>query len=76
MPLEAFATSEPLTRVFVTGGGAIVDGVMPALTSAIDMPMQVVSVGDVISMSTPPPAGEVALNLVGTVGIALGEVQR
>jgi type IV pilus assembly protein PilM len=70
------ATSEPLTRVFVTGGGAIVDGVLPALTSAIDMPMQVVSVGDVISMSTPPPAGEVALNLVGTVGIALGEVQR
>lgn len=70
------ATSEPLTRVFVTGGGAIVEGVMPALTSAIDMPMQVVSVGDVISMSTPPPAGEVALNLVGTVGIALGEVQR
>lgn len=70
------ATADPLTRVFVTGGGAVVDGVMPALTSAIDMPMQVVSVGDVISMSTPPPAGEVALNLVGTVGIALGEVQR
>ncbi len=70
------ATSEPLTRVFVTGGGTIVDGVMPALTSAIDMPMQVVSVGDVISMSTTPPAGEVALNLTGTVGIALGEVQR
>jgi len=70
------ATSEPLTRVFVTGGGAVVDGVMPALTSAIDTPMQVISVGDVISMSTPPPAGEVALNLVGTVGVALGEVQR
>jgi len=69
-------TAAPLTRVFVTGGGAVVDGVMPALTSAIDTPMQVVSVGDVISMSTPPPAGEVALNLVGTVGIALGEVQR
>jgi len=70
------ATSAPLTRVFVTGGGAVVDGVMPALSAAIDTPMQVVSVGDVISMSTPPPAGEVALNLVGTVGIALGEVQR
>ncbi|MBW9094078.1 pilus assembly protein PilM [Microbacterium jejuense] len=68
------ATSEPLSRVFVTGGGAIVDGVMPALSAAIDTPLQVVSVGDVISMSTPPPAGEVALNLVGTVGIALGEV--
>ncbi|GAA5204597.1 pilus assembly protein PilM [Microbacterium jejuense] len=69
-------TSAPLARVFVTGGGAIVDGVMPALSAAIDTPMQVVTVGDVISMSTPPPAGEVALNLVATVGVALGEVQR
>ncbi|MBD3940685.1 pilus assembly protein PilM [Microbacterium sp. NEAU-LLC] len=70
------STSAPLARVFVTGGGAIVDGVMPALSAAIDTPLQVVSVGDVISMSTPPPAGEVALNLVATVGVALGQVQR
>jgi type IV pilus assembly protein PilM len=70
------ATSEPLAYVYVTGGGAIVDGVMPALSASIDTPLQVVSVGDIISMSTPPPAGEVALNLVATVGVALGEVQR
>jgi type IV pilus assembly protein PilM len=69
-------TSVPLTRIFVTGAGAAVEGVMPALGAAIDTPMTVVSVGDVISMSTPPPAGEVALNLVGTVGVALGEVGR
>ncbi|MGX5771324.1 type IV pilus biogenesis protein PilM [Microbacterium trichothecenolyticum] len=70
------ATAAPLTRMFVTGAGAGVEGVMPALNAAIDTPMTVVSVGDVISMSTPPPAGEVALNLVGTVGIALGEASK
>jgi type IV pilus assembly protein PilM len=62
--------------MFVTGAGAGVEGVLPALAAAIDTPTTVVSVGDVISMSTPPPAGEVALNLVGTVGIALGEVSK
>ncbi|WP_374977779.1 type IV pilus biogenesis protein PilM [Microbacterium trichothecenolyticum] len=66
----------PLTRMFVTGAGAGVEGVLPALAAAIDTPTTVVSVGDVISMSTPPPAGEVALNLVGTVGIALGEASK
>ena len=63
-------------KVFVTGAGAGVDGVIPALMAAIDMPITVVSVADVIGVSGPPPAGEVALNLVGTVGIALGEVRR
>jgi type IV pilus assembly protein PilM len=69
-------TAAPLTRMFVTGAGAGVEGVLPALGAAIDTPMTVVSVGDVISMSTQPPAGEVALNLVGTVGTALGEASR
>ncbi|MDR7113313.1 type IV pilus assembly protein PilM [Microbacterium trichothecenolyticum] len=70
------AASVPLSRVFVTGAGAAVEGILPALGAAIDTPMTIVSVGDVISMSTPPPAGEVALNLVGTVGIALGEAGK
>lgn len=70
------ATAAPLTRMFITGAGAGVEGVMPALSASIDTPTTVVSVGDVISMSTPPPAGEVALNLVGTVGIALGEASK
>ena len=66
----------PLSRVFVTGAGAAADGVMSALTAAVDTPMVIVSAGDVVSMSTPPPAGDVALNLVGTVGVALGEAHR
>ncbi|MDQ7878091.1 pilus assembly protein PilM [Microbacterium sp. QXD-8] len=70
------AGAAPLTRLFVTGAGAAVEGVMAALAAAIDTPMTIVSAGDVVSMSTPPPAGDVSLNLVGTIGIALGEVGR
>ena len=66
----------PLTRVFVTGAGAAVEGVMAALTAAIDTQMTIVSAGDVVSIVTPPPAGDVSLNLVGTIGIALGEAGR
>ncbi len=61
--------------MFVTGAGAAVEGVLPALDAAIDTPLHVVSVADVIAVSGPPPAGEFGLNLVGTVGIALGEVR-
>jgi type IV pilus assembly protein PilM len=68
--------SVPLARVFVTGAGAAVDGVLPAMNAAIDTPLTVVSVGDVITMSGSPPAEEVALNLVATIGIALGGVGR
>lgn len=66
----------PLARMFVTGAGAAVEGVLPAISSAIDTPLTVVSVADVVSMSTPPPTGEVALNLAGTVGIAFGEARK
>jgi type IV pilus assembly protein PilM len=66
----------PISRVYITGAGAAVEGVVPTIGTAIDIPVTVVSVGDVVSMSAPPPAGEVAFNLVGTVGIALGEVGR
>jgi type IV pilus assembly protein PilM len=68
--------SSPIARVFVTGAGAVADGVVPSLDAAIDAELRVVGVADIVAMSTPPPGGDVALNLVGTVGIALGEVRR
>ncbi|WP_203579192.1 type IV pilus biogenesis protein PilM [Microbacterium hibisci] len=66
----------PISRVYITGAGAAVEGVVPTIGTAIDIPVTVISVGDVVSMSAPPPAGEVAFNLVGTVGIALGEAGK
>lgn len=64
------------SQAFVTGAGAAVEGVMPALNAAIDTSVSMVTVGDVIGMTGQPPALETALNLVGTVGIALGEARR
>lgn len=69
-------SSGPISRVFVTGAGAAADGVLTSLDAAIDSELRVITVGDVVAMSTPPPGGEVSLNLVATVGIALGEVRR
>ncbi|WP_457101723.1 type IV pilus biogenesis protein PilM [Microbacterium sp. P5_E9] len=62
----------PISRVFVTGAGAAVEGILPALAAAIEAPLRVIDVSDVIAIAGPPPTGEVGLNLVGTVGIALG----
>lgn len=76
----AFFASRPyaasVQRVIVTGAGAVAPGVTEALDAALDAELRVVGVGDVIAMSTPPPGGDVALNLVSTVGIALGEARR
>jgi type IV pilus assembly protein PilM len=66
----------PLARVFLTGAGAAADGVLPALSAAVDAPTTLIAAGDVVPIGGPPPVGEVALNLVGTVGVALGEVRR
>ncbi|WP_109209222.1 MULTISPECIES: pilus assembly protein PilM [Microbacterium] len=70
------ANALPITRVFITGAGAAVEGVVPTIGTAIDIPVTVITVGDIVSMSAPPPAGEVAFNLVGTVGVALGEAGK
>lgn len=69
-------SAQPLSRLFVTGAGAMAEGVLPALTAAIDTPIQVVSVGDVVSISGTDPGGDLGLNLVATVGVALGEAGR
>ena len=65
-------SAAPLSQLFVTGAGIAVEGMMPALEAAIDSPLRVVSVKDVIGMSAAAPGGEFGLNLVGTVGIAMG----
>jgi type IV pilus assembly protein PilM len=63
--------SAPLSRILVTGAGAAAEGLLPALDAAVDAPIQVIGAGDVIAASA-PPGGELGLNLVGTIGVALG----
>ena len=40
----------------------------------MDIPIAAVSTHDVIAVKTPPP-GDLGLNLVSTVGVALGEMR-
>jgi type IV pilus assembly protein PilM len=67
-------TAQPISAVFITGAGAAVEGIMPALGAAIDVPVIVVSATDVIAAEA-PPIGELGLNLVSSIGIALGQVR-
>jgi type IV pilus assembly protein PilM len=67
-------SSLPISQIFVTGAGTSIEGLLPALTAAIDQPITVISTSDVIAVKA-PPTGDLALNLVSTIGVALGEVR-
>jgi type IV pilus assembly protein PilM len=63
----------PLDQVIVTGAGAAVDGVGEALVSGMDVPVRIAAIDGVMSVRGAHPAGELGLNLVATLGIALGK---
>ncbi|WP_345802274.1 pilus assembly protein PilM [Microbacterium sp. AZCO] len=65
----------PVEEVLVSGAGANVPGVIPALTAGIDTPVRVVSVAEVVAVKAGGISPDLALNLVSTVGVALGEVR-
>lgn len=68
-------TATPISQVLLTGAGAAVNGVIPSITAAIDAPVRVVSAEDVIAIKAGLPVGDIALNIVSTIGIAMGEVR-
>ena len=63
----------PISMVVLTGAGAAIPGVLQQLDSALDVPIRVVEAGDIVASKAAVPSGELALNLVSTIGIALGE---
>jgi type IV pilus assembly protein PilM len=63
----------PLAGVIVSGAGAAVPGMAGALAAAIDIPVHAVGVDAIAQIRGVAPAGDLSLNLVSTVGIALGE---
>jgi type IV pilus assembly protein PilM len=63
----------PVAGVIVSGAGAAVPGMAGALASAIDIPVHAVGADAIAPIRGAAPAGDLALNLVSTVGIALGE---
>jgi type IV pilus assembly protein PilM len=58
--------------VFVAGAGAVAPGVESALSAALKRPLRVVGVEQLVSTRRSIPAGELRLDLVGTVGILIG----
>jgi type IV pilus assembly protein PilM len=67
--------SLPVSLVLLTGAGVAVEGALAALTSAIDRPVRVLTAGDIVSTNASAPAGDLGLNLVSTIGLALGEAR-
>ncbi len=66
------STDAPVTRVLVSGAGAGVDGVTAALAASLPMPVQTVGVSALVESKAAVPPGDADLDLVTTVGLAMG----
>lgn len=62
----------PITRVLVSGAGAAVPGITEALAASLPMPVQTVGLSGLVPSKVAVPPGDVDLDLVTTVGLALG----
>lgn len=63
---------QPIRRVMLTGAGAAAPGVAQALADSIPVPVEHLGVAQLVAGKRLPD-GEDALNLVATVGLAMGE---
>lgn len=67
--------SMPISRVFLCGAGVGVAGVLPAVDASLDAPLEVVTADQIVGIKAVRPEGDLAVNLVTTIGVALGEVR-
>ena len=65
----------PITRVLVSGAGAAVDGVTQALSASLPMRVELVGATAVAKAKASITPGAEDLDLLTTVGLALGEVR-
>lgn len=63
----------PITRVLLSGAGAIVPGVSDALAASIPMPVEFLGASQIVRTKVPIEGPDDDLNLVTTIGLALGE---
>ena len=66
----------PIGEVFVSGAGAAHAGMVPALQAALDRPVRLVDVTAACAVQGTAPQGELALDLLGTIGVVLGEGKK
>ena len=63
----------PVSRVILTGAGAAAPEVGDSLAASLPLPVAYAGAADIVSSKVTPPSGDVGLNLLTTVGLALGE---
>jgi type IV pilus assembly protein PilM len=59
-------------QVLLCGAGSAVRGITSGLAEDISVPIRQIGLGDVADLRGAEPAGESALNMVSTLGLALG----
>lgn len=67
------SADHPITRVLLSGAGALVPGVSDALAASIPMPVEFLSAAQLVRTKVPIESPDDDLNLVTTIGLALGE---
>jgi len=66
------ANAASVEQVLLCGAGSAVEGVASGLAEALVVPIRQISLGDVAAVLGGAPQGESGLNLVSTLGLALG----
>lgn len=64
---------EPVTRVLLSGAGAAAPGVAEALAESLPIPVSYAGAAEVVTGKKAVPTGDVGLNMLTTVGLALGD---
>ncbi|MCW3494790.1 pilus assembly protein PilM [Microbacterium sp. SSM24] len=65
----------PVSRVLLSGAGAAAPGVADALAATLPLPVAYAGAVEIIGGSSTPPVGDDSLNLLTTVGLALGDAR-
>lgn len=67
------SADQPITRVLLSGAGAVVPGVSDSLATSIPMPVEFLGASQLVRTKVPIEGPDDDLNLVTTIGLALGE---
>lgn len=65
----------PVSRVILTGAGAAAPGVADSLAASLPLPVSFAGAAQVVAAKRGAPGGDVGLDLLTTVGLALREVR-
>lgn len=65
----------PVSRVVLTGAGAAAPGVAESLAASLPLPVSYAGITQLLPVKCTQPTGDIALDLLTTAGLALGDVR-